>query len=47
MAGSKTGCAFSQVGAVNAFQKIAKTGNISSQTGVAELVGDAVLFTSI
>ena len=29
------------------FKKIAKTGNISVETGIAELAEDAVLFTSI
>src|SRR4030095_998500 len=45
-AGERTIAKDDEIGAVNAFQKIAKTGNISGQTGVAELVGDAVLFTS-
>jgi hypothetical protein len=38
---------FSQIGAVNAFKKIAKTGNISGEMGIAELAEDAVLFTPI
>jgi hypothetical protein len=29
------------------FKKIAKTGNISGEMGIAELAEDAVLFTSI
>ena len=40
-------CAFSQIGAVNAFKKIAKAGNISGEMGIAELAEDAVLFTPI
>jgi len=33
--------------AVNAFQKTAEPGNISGETGIAELAEDAVKFTSI
>jgi hypothetical protein len=36
-------CAFSQIGAVNTFKKIAKTGNIPGEMGIAELAEDAVL----